>query len=111
MAGQKRFSECGAGLDFVQGGFQGVLSELLVVVVLEVEPDVGGPAEVTLEAQRGIDGDGAFAFDDLVDAARGDADVLGEPVFGESEGQEEILAQDFAGVDGRMCFHGFNGSR
>ena len=53
------------------------MRDLLVVVVLEVEPDVGWPAEVTLKTQRGIDGDGAFAFDDLVDAAWGDADVLG----------------------------------
>ena len=87
-------------LYFCQGGFQSILGDLLVVMVLEVEPNLCGPAEVAFETQGGIDRDGAFAFDDLVDAAWWNSDVFGETVFRESERDEEILAQNFAGVDG-----------
>jgi hypothetical protein len=59
------FSHRGAGLDFHQRGFQGFLGCLLVVVGLEVEPDLGRPAEVAFQAQGGIHGEGAPAFHDI----------------------------------------------
>lgn len=73
---------------------------------LEVEPDFGGPCEVAGEAHGGVGGERTPAFDDLIDAARGDADVFGQPVFRKAEWQEKVLAQDFAGVDGGVGFHG-----
>lgn len=76
------------------------MGNLLVVMVLQVEPNLGGPAEVAFEAERGVDRDGSFAFDDFVDTARRNSDVFGETVFREAERKEKILTEDFAGVDG-----------
>ncbi len=76
------------------------MDNLLVVMVLQIEPNLRGPAEVAFEAERGVDCDGSFAFDDFVDAARWYSDVFGESVFREAEREEKILTQDFAGVDG-----------
>jgi len=87
-------------------GFQGLLGRLLVVVGLEIEPHPGRPAEIAFEAQRRIDGQRALAFDDFVDAPGRDPDILGDTVFRKSERDEKILAQDFAGMNGCMRFHG-----
>ena len=76
------------------------MGNLLVVMVLQVEPNLCGPAEVALKAQGGVDRDGAFAFDNFVDAARRNSDVFGETVFREAERKKKILTEDFAGVDG-----------
>lgn len=95
-----------ARLDFRQGGMQRFLHELLIVVGLEVKPDFGGPAEVALEAERGIGSDGPLAFDDFIDAPGRDANILCQAVFGKAQRGEEIFAQDFAGMDGSECFHG-----
>ncbi len=81
---------------------------------LEIEPDFGGPLEVAPEAQGGVGGDGAFAFDDLIDAAWGNSNVLGDTVFGQSQRQKEVFAENFSGVNGGVLFHGVwrvNGSQ
>ena len=44
-------------MDFRKGGFQRYLGGLLVVVRLEIEPHIGGPAEVAFEAQGGVHGE------------------------------------------------------
>ena len=93
-------------MDSGERGFQGGFGDLLVVVGLEIEPHLGWPSEIAFEAQGGIHGEGTLALDDFVDPPGRDADVLGYPVFRKTEGDQEILAQDFAGMDGRMCFHG-----
>lgn len=87
------------------------MGNLLVVMVLQVEPNLGGPAEVAFEAERGVDRDGAFTFDDFVDAAWWHSDVFCETVFREAERKKKILTEDFAGVDGEMLFHGVNGNQ
>jgi hypothetical protein len=43
------FSQRSARLNFSEGGFQGLLGGLLVVVRLEIQPHIGGPAEVAFE--------------------------------------------------------------
>ena len=63
------------------GGFHGCLGGLLVVVRLEIEPHISGPAEVAFEAQCGVHGEGALALDDLVDAPGRDANVLGDTII------------------------------
>ena len=73
---------------------------------LEIEPNFRRPTEVALQAQGGIDGDRAGAFHDLVDASRWHADVLGDPVFGEAEGNQEVFAENFSGVGGWKCLRG-----
>jgi hypothetical protein len=78
-------------------------------VGLKIEPDFGGPLEIPGEAQGGVRGDGALSFDDLIDAARGNADVLRNAVFGQSQWQEEVFAENFSGVNGGVLFHGGSG--
>lgn len=69
------------------------------VIGLEVEPELRAVAEVLREAERGVGGDGALAMHDFIDAARRDADVFREPVFGEAERLEKFFDQHFAGRD------------
>ncbi len=54
------------------------------MVRLEIEPHIGGPAEVAFEPQGGVHGEGALALHDLVDAPGRDANVLGDAVFREA---------------------------
>jgi hypothetical protein len=75
-------------------------------VGLKVEPDFGGPLEVTGKAQRGVSGDGSFALHDFVNPARGHADVFRNAVFGQAKGQNKILAENFTGMNGGVLFHG-----
>ena len=75
---------------------------------LEVKPNLGRPLKVTVESQSGIHSDGALAFDDLVDAARGNADVFGNAILRQAKRQQKILAKNFAGVDGGVLFHGLD---
>ena len=51
------FSQRRAGMDFSKGRFHGCLGGLLVVARLEIEPHIGGPAEVAFEAQGGVHGE------------------------------------------------------
>jgi hypothetical protein len=72
-----------------------------VVIGLEVKPELRTVPEVLREAERGVRGDGALAMHDFIDAARRDADVFGEPVFGEAERLEKFFDKHFAGRDER----------
>lgn len=72
---------------------------------LEIEPYFGGPTEVTLQAQGCIRGDSPPSFHNLIDAPRRDADVFCQPVFGQGKREEKVIPQDFAGMDGSVCFH------
>ena len=76
------------------------------MVGLDIEPHLGRPAEIALKPQGCIHGKGAFALHDLFDAAWRDTNVLGNPVFRESQWNQEILAENFAGMDGSVCFRG-----
>lgn len=44
-------------MDFSKDGFQGLLGGLLVVVRLEIQPHIGGPAEVAFQAQGRVHGE------------------------------------------------------
>jgi hypothetical protein len=92
-------------MDTGERGFQGGFGDLLVVVGLEIEPHLGWPSEIAFEAQGGIHGEATRALDDFVDSPGRDTDVLGDPVFRQTKGHQEILAEDFAGMNGSMCFH------
>jgi hypothetical protein len=93
-------------MDFRECGFHGFLGGLLVVVGLEIEPHFGRPAEIALEPQGSVHGEGAFTLHDLIDAAGGDANVPRHTVFGNTQRDQEILAENFAWVDGSVRFHG-----
>ena len=89
-----------------------------VVIGLEVQPELRGGAEILAEADRGIDRDRACAADDFVDAARRNADVLGQAVFGDAQRRQEFFGENFAGRDEReqlfffhvrVCSGGFAG--
>lgn len=85
---------------------QQLLGGLLVIVGLEVQPDLGGPAEVAFEPQGAIDRERPLALHDFIDAPGRDADVFSHPVFRKTEGDQEVLAENFAGMNGGVCFHG-----
>lgn len=65
-----------ARLDSGKRGFHGFLGGLLVVVVLEIEPDFGRPAEIPLQPQRGVHGEGAVALEGFRSVAGRDGEVV-----------------------------------
>jgi hypothetical protein len=72
-----------------------------VVARLEVQPEPIRGAEVTGEPKGGVSGDGALAVDNLIDASRRNADVLGESVLTNAHRLEELLEQDLARMNRR----------
>ncbi len=96
------------GPDLCQNGAHRLFCNLSVIMSLQIQPHFSGPSEVAGEAQGGVSGDGALALYDLVDAARGHADVLSKAVFRQAERQEEILSKDFTGMNGNVLFHGWH---
>ena len=73
-------------MDSGERGFQGDFGDLLVVVGLEIEPHLGWPSEIAFEAQGGIHGEATLTLDDFVDSPGRDTNVLGDPVFRQTEG-------------------------
>lgn len=86
---------------------QGALGDLQIVLVLDAQPPSLAQAEVAAQAQVGIGGDGALPEADLVDPGQGDTGILGQTGLGESQGDEELFGQHFAGMDrGQRGVHG-----
>lgn len=86
-------------------GADPALLDQQVVPGLEVHPELAGVAEIVRQPKRGVGGDASPAQDDLVDAARRHAEIHRNPVLADAEGGEELLREDFAGVDGREHCH------
>ena len=78
-----------------------VSPDLEVAVGLEIEPELLCCAEVTGESEGRIRGNRALAKDNFVDAAWGNADVLGKTILGNAHWLEEFLEQDLTWVNGR----------
>lgn len=78
-----------------------ILSEVEVVAVLEVQPELGGGTEVLPEAQGCISGDGALAVNDLVDASGRHPDGHGELVLRDLESPDEVLHKNLARMNRR----------
>ena len=76
------------------------------MVGLEIQPDFGRPTEIALKTKGGVNGESPLALHNFVDAARWDADVLSDSILGQAERDQKIFAEDFAGMDWGMCFHG-----
>lgn len=76
-----------------------------VVPGLEVHPELAGVAEIVRQAERRVGGDASPAQDDLVDAPRRHAEIHRDPVLADAERGEELLREDFAGVDGARDAH------
>src|SRR5882724_9811807 len=55
--------------------------QLEIVVRLEAHPEFRAITEVETEPERGVGGNTAAVVDDLGDAVRRDADLLGKPVL------------------------------
>lgn len=81
------------GCEFVRQRFA---RQRQIVVRLQVQPELGLHAEIHPEAGSGVRGDGAFAGDDLSDAALRHADGFGQPVLGDAQRFEEFLVEDFS---------------
>ena len=91
------YGDLGAGLAaLAQTPVEAIALDLEVVARLHIEPEPFGRAEVASQAEGGIRADGTGAVYDLVDATRGDADVLGQAVLREAERLEKVVREDFA---------------
>ncbi len=95
-----------ARLDECQNCAHFVFRNLTVKVCLEVKPDFGRPLKISVESQGGVGGNGALAFDNFIDAARRNADILGKPIFRQAKRKQKVLAENLSGVDGGVFFHG-----
>jgi hypothetical protein len=62
--------------------------------------------KIACETQSGVRRDRAFTLHDFINATRWNADVMGEAVFGQAKGQDEILAENFTRMNGGVLFHG-----
>ena len=76
------------------------------MVGLEIKPHFGRPAEIPFESQGCIHGKGTLTLHYLVDASRWDTNVLGNSVFRKPKRYQEVLAENLAGMNGSVCFHG-----
>jgi len=77
---------------------QNVLLLFEVKPRLEVEPKSLSSTKVARQAQRSIGCDSSGAMNNLVDAARRDADVLSHSILRHSHRLEEVVKQDFTWV-------------
>lgn len=72
---------------------------------LEVEPELRRVAEESCQSKRSIRRDAALAPDDLADPRLVDVRPLREPVSRDAHRLEELLGEDFPGVDIRDSVH------
>jgi hypothetical protein len=70
-----------------------------IVTSLEVQPEQLAVPEEAGEAQSRIRSDPALAVDDFVDSPWRHADVLGQPVLGDSHGLQKLFQEDLSWVD------------
>ena len=71
-----------------------------VIPCLEVHPETFRKTEVPRESQGRVGRDRAFVMHDFIDPSQGDTDVSRQAILADSHGEEELLVEDFAGVDG-----------
>src|SRR6185437_11757696 len=99
-ASRRQTSGCQRLHLFGEAAVKRVLGHLQIVTRLDIDPEFRLHAEEAAEPQRRVGADGAAAQHDLVDAARRHTDRLGEPVLRDLHRFEEILQENFAGVNG-----------
>ena len=85
-------------LDFPAGG---VLGDVEVVAVLQVEPEPRRDAEVARQPEGRIAADAAAATHDLGDAVRRHAQDVPQLGRAQVKRRHEVLLEDLAGMDGR----------
>ena len=80
-----------------------ILLDFQITASLEIEPEPLGQAKVPGQAQRRVRTDGPLALHDLVDAARGNADVLGKPILADAIGSRNSSSRISPGwIGGRL---------
>jgi threonine synthase len=90
--------------DSIEHRRQSVPLHFEVITALQVHPEPLGRAEEAGEAEGRIGADAPLAVDDLVDAARWDADRHRELVLGHPERSEVLLGEDLTRMDrGHGC--------
>jgi len=84
-------------------GFDGLpyrpLRHFQLVVLLEIEPRLGGRIEVPREPEGCVGSDGTGAVQDGGDPVWWNVQRLGKGICRQIEGRHEVLAQDLAGGD------------
>jgi hypothetical protein len=97
LAALRRF---GARADGVFDVFQlGLARHAELVVDLEFQPEFGGGAEVSCEAQGGVGGDAAAAAHDLVQTGGIHSQRFRELVHAHAERLEHVFPKDLSGVN------------
>ncbi len=81
--------------------FQVILRDFQIIPGLQVEPELGGGAESTRQAQGGIGCDTAPALNDGIDAVWGNPQGTRQGVLADAQRLEELFQQNLTGMDGR----------
>ena len=68
-----------------------VALDIEIIPGLEIEPETVRRAEIARKPKSGVGSHRASSVDDLIDAARRDTDVLGQPVLADAHRLEEFL--------------------
>ena len=84
-----------------------------IPIPLEIEPELRARAESVSKRQRGIDGDGASAVDDLIEATIRPCEMLCQGLLAEMERFHEFFQKHLSGVGRGSVFwqHKINSSR
>lgn len=77
-----------------------------VVALLEIEPELGGDAEIDAQTQGSVRGDGPLGVDYVADALRRHTKVAPQAVLADAQRVHEFFEEDFSGVnEGEISLH------
>src|SRR5665213_3746486 len=90
-------------LDLCQSA--GIRCQSQVIIVLKIEPELSGKPEIDAEPKCGIGGDAAIAAHNVMDAWRGHAQFLSEPVGSQPVRLHEFCEKNFSRMDCESSGH------
>jgi hypothetical protein len=91
---------------FFQPAFQSLFSDLQIIVGLQIDPALRVGSEKPRKPESRVGGKGSFSCNDFAYAPLGDANGFGKSILSYSEWFQEILKQNFSGMDRRhVSFH------
>ena len=77
-----------------------------VVALLEIEPELGGDAEIDAQTQGRVRGDGPPTVDDVAYALRRHTKVAPQTVLADAQRVHEFFEEDFSGMyEGEISRH------
>jgi hypothetical protein len=100
----RTWSEFGIGANLSELASEIADQPLRIIIALQIEPDLGGPRQKTLQAKGGFWSDRAFPLDDLIDTSRRHSDFFGQAVLRKAQWFHEIFGQNFSRMNGVLIF-------